>query len=128
MFKLIQLHIRFADISGQLSQTEEFALLTALAKVLRPAVDARTIGFTYWVTNSARERTLLIIQPFTSDLYPANEMIEIPLKDIPKAVLEEFDRQWEKISRKPWIPPRKLSVRSGRNRIGNVIEFPRRSR
>ena len=128
MMKLIQVHTRFVSISGQLLQTEEFDLLRALAMAVRPTLDVRTIGSVYWVfDSSSRGRKMLIIQCFTTDLYPEDDMMEVPLKKIPIPVLEEFDRQWDDISRKPWLPPRKLSSRPKRKTLRNVIEIPKRS-
>jgi len=130
MMKLIDLHIRFVDISGQIAQTEEFGLLTSLATTVFPALKNRMIGSVYWVYDSAKsERKFLAIDCFSTDLvYPDSDTIDIPLEDIPPAVLEEFDRQWENISQEPWIPPRKLSRRPARKRRQKVIEIQKRSR
>jgi hypothetical protein len=86
MKKLLDLHIRFVDISGQVLQTDEFGLFTALVKVLRPSLDVSTIQSIDWVVDSAGKRKVLWIQFFTPNLYPASEDIQIPLREIPKAV------------------------------------------
>ena len=121
MMRLEEVHIDFLKVSGQLYQTDEWRELVSLAITIRPSHDPTVIYHVGWVVDAEGQRKMLLIGRIDSGGYPSMEgMIEVSVTEIPPPVLQEFDRRWKQISRKPWVPPKRLKAGDAKK----VLQFP----